>query len=174
VSLTTQFVVGAAQESDQELLRTSSWLYRHLSLARAYYSAFQPIRDTPLENLSATPPWREHRLYQADFLLRQYGFGLDELVFGVGGDLSREADPKLTWARQHPEFFPVELNTARRQDLLRVPGIGPVGATEILKRRRQGALRELPQAGLTPQALRQAAPFVLLAGRRPAFQYPLW
>jgi predicted DNA-binding helix-hairpin-helix protein len=174
VSLTTQFVVGAAHESDAELLRTSSWLYRHLNLARAYYSAFQPIRDTPLENLDATPTWREHRLYQADFLLRQYGFGFDELVFGSGGNLMREADPKLTWARQHPEFFPIELNTAPRTELLRVPGIGPISAAEILNRRRQGALHELSQAGLSPQALRQAAPYVLLAGRRPSFQYPLW
>ena len=174
VSMTTQFVVGAAQEQDRELLRTSSWLYRKLRLARVYYSAFNPIRDTPLENHPPTPGWREHRLYQADFLLRQYDYLFDELVFDESGDLPREADPKLMWSRQHPEFFPVELNRAHRGDLLRIPGVGPVLADRILTRRRQGTLREMGDAGLPAASLRRAAPYVLLNGTHPAYQLPMW
>jgi len=121
---TTQFVVGAADESDREILTTVSHLYERLNLHRAYFSAFQPIRDTPLEGHPITPPWREHRLYQCDFLFREYGFKLDELVFDPDGDLDRATDPKTTWACAHPECFPVEVNrpsaflsrsTARRE-----------------------------------------------------------
>jgi predicted DNA-binding helix-hairpin-helix protein len=174
VSMTTQFVVGAAQESDRELLKTSSQLYREIDLERAYYSAFQPVPDTPLENHPATPTWREHRLYQADFLLRQYGFVFDDLVFDEQGNLAAHADPKLLWATHHPERFPIEVNTASREDLLRVPGVGPKSASNILGRRRQGRICVLDQLGL-PRALAQrAAPFVTLNGRRPEFQLPLW
>jgi predicted DNA-binding helix-hairpin-helix protein len=86
---TTQFVVGAADESDHEILSTTSYLYQKLDLHRAYYSAFQPVRDTPLEGKPHTPTWREHRLYQCDFLFRLYGFDLEELVFAPDGNLPR-------------------------------------------------------------------------------------
>ena len=174
VSLTTQFVVGAAQESDQELLRTSSWLYRHLSLARAYYSAFQPVPDTPLEGHAYTPAWREHRLYQSDFLFRQYGFSLDELVFDEEGHLPQEADPKALWADAHPEFFPVEVNRASRQALLRVPGLGPRSVSRILQERTQAPMRTLRALRGTGAVAARAAPFVLLDGRRPDYQLRLW
>ena len=173
VSLTTQFVVGAADEPDQELLSAASWLYRQLRLARSYYSAFQPITNTPLENHPATPAWREHRLYQADFLLRDYGFGLQEMVFDATGNLPREADPKMVWARRHPERFPLEVNTASREDLLRIPGIGPVSADRILARRRQGTLRDLKHLGIPGQPP-PGAPFILLGGRRPDYQMTLF
>lgn len=174
VSMTTQFVVGASDEMDREILSTTARAYSELGLARVYYSAFQPIRDTPLENHPATPTWREHRLYQADFLLRKYGFRSQDLVFNQDGNLPRDADPKLLWARQHPEFFPVEVNAASRERLLRVPGIGPVSAGRIMGRRRQGVLHELDHLGLTRALARRAAPFILVDGRQPAFQLPLW
>src|SRR5690606_11422142 len=122
---TTQFVVGAAGESDQEILSTTARLYGEVNLKRAYFSAFQPVPGTPLDGLSPTPAWREHRLYQADWLLRFYGFGFGDLIFDTTGNLPRAADPKLTYARAHPEEFPVEVNRAPRQELLRVPGLGP-------------------------------------------------
>ena len=174
VSITTQFVVGAAEESDRELLSTASGLYKGLSLSRVYYSAFQPVSGTPLEGHPATPVWREHRLYQADFLLRQYGFAYEELVFDQTGFLPREADPKLTWALAHPEFFPVDLNAAGAQALLRVPGIGPVSARRIMERRRQGTLHELKHAVAGSANRKRAAPFVLLDGKRPEYQLALW
>ncbi|MHB1293624.1 MAG: radical SAM protein [Anaerolineae bacterium] len=173
VSLTTQFVVGAAGESDQELLITASQLYEGISLSRAYYSAFQPIPDTPLEGHPATPAWREHRLYQADFLLRQYGFGLQELVFSEG-NLPHEADPKLMWALHHPEQFPIEVNTAPEPALLRIPGIGPASAKRLLTWRRQGRITELRQIHQAGAVAERAAPFLLLNGRRPPYQQSLW
>ena len=174
VSLATQFVVGGAEESDRELLTTASWLYGNLRLARTYYSAFQPISDTPLQGHAATPAWREHRLYQADFLLRQYGFLEEEMVYDSDGNLPRSSDPKLLWAQHHPEAFPIEVNTASHKWLLRVPGIGPTYADEILRRRREGRLLDLAHLGISPASARRAAPFVLLGGKRPVCQLPLF
>jgi predicted DNA-binding helix-hairpin-helix protein len=174
VSMTTQFVVGAAGECDSEILTTSTQLYSGLRLARAYYSAFQPISDTPLEDHAPTPSWREHRLYQADFLLRQYGFGLSEIVFQQDGNLAREVDPKLQWAIHHPEFFPLEINDASPEELLRVPGIGPVSARRIVQQRRQARLRDLSHFRVSGADSGRAAPFILLDGKRPSFQLALW
>jgi len=174
VSMTTQFVVGAAGESDIELLSTTARLYRELGLARAYYSAFQPVSGTPLEGHPATPLMREHRLYQADFLLHEYGFRVEELVLDEHGDLAREADPKTLWARRHPEFFPVEINTAPLQELIRVPGIGHKRAKTILERRRQGRLRDLTQAGISGMLASRIGPYVLVNGRVPTYQAGLW
>lgn len=171
---TTQFVVGAAGESDQEILSTTARLYGELGLKRAYFSAFQPIPGTPLEGRSPTPTWREHRLYQADWLLRFYGFRFDDLVFDPAGHLPRQADPKMLYARAHPELFPVEVNRASREELLRVPGIGPRSAARLLQWRRQGALRELEVVKRAGAIAERAAPFLLLDGRRPPHQLPLW
>ena len=101
---TTQFVVGAAGETDAELLRTTTALYRDIGLKRVYFSAFHPIIGTRFEELAATPPMREHRLYQADWLLREYGFSLHEVALGLGedGNLSLRNDPKLVIARKQP------------------------------------------------------------------------
>jgi putative DNA modification/repair radical SAM protein len=171
---TTQFVVGAAGESDQEILSTTWGLYRDLGLVRAYFSAFQPVPGTPLDSLPPTPAWREHRLYQADWLLRFYGFGFDDLVFDAAGNLPRQADPKRLYGLRHPEQFPVEVNRASRAELLRVPGIGPQSAARILQGRRQGKLRQLEDLARTGADAARAAPFVLLDGKRPPFQLPLW
>jgi len=167
---TTQFVVGAAGESDHEILSTTSYLYQKLDLHRAYFSAFQPVRDTPLEGKPPTPTWREHRLYQCDFLFRLYGFQFDELVFDRESNLPREADPKAMWAQAHPEYFPVEINRANREALLRVPGIGPRSATRILGARRDTRLTALNDLRKLGAVASRAAPYVLLSGKRPPYQ----
>lgn len=172
--VTTQFVVGAAEESDREILDTVSRLYGELGLARAYYSAFTPIPHTPLEDRAPTPPVREYRLYQSDFLLRRYGFRLDELVFDGQGNLPAGHDPKVAWAKAHPELFPVEVNRASREMLLRVPGIGPTLAERIVRERRRGKLTELAHLRELGVCVERAAPYVLLDGRRPAYQLSLW
>jgi predicted DNA-binding helix-hairpin-helix protein len=112
-------------------------------LGRAYFSAFSPIRDTPLENKAPTHPLREHRLYQASFLLRDYGFDLEELPFTPDGNLPLPTDPKLAWAQANLAEHPLELNRAEKAELLRVPGIGPKGAEAILRARRQGKLQDI-------------------------------
>ena len=171
---TTQFVVGAADETDREIMRTTHRLYRELGLARVYFSAFQPIVDTPLEDRPPTPLIREHRLYQADFLLRRYGFEFDDLVFDEDGNLPKSFDPKMMWALTHPELFPVEVNLASREELLRVPGIGPRSAARIIKLRRQGRFRSLQDLSKIGVVAKRAAPFILLDGRQPPIQLSLW
>ncbi len=171
---TTQFVVGAAGESDQEILSTTARLYGELDLKRAYFSAFQPVAGTPLDGREATPAWREHRLYQADWLLRFYSFSFQDLIFDAGGNLPRKADPKMMYACAHPEFFPVEVNRASREELLRVPGLGPRSVGRILSWRRQGTLRELADLRRAGAVAERAASFVLLDGKRPPHQLPLW
>jgi len=171
---TTQFVVGASGESDREILSTVEELYGESHLARAYYSAFKPVSDTPLQDEPATSPVREHRLYQSDFLLRCYGFALEDLVFDDKGHLPVDTDPKTLAALHRPELFPIEVNTASRRELLRVPGIGPQSADRIVRLRRQGCLRSLKDLGESGAAAKRAAPFVLLNGGRPAFQPALF
>ncbi len=173
-SLTTQFVVGPAGESDRELLTTAQTLYRQANLARAYYSPFNPIRGTVLEHAPKTPPLREHRLYQADWLLRFYGFELAELPFDEQGHLPLTTDPKLLWAQTHLSHQPIEINRADRTQLLRIPGIGPKAAETILTARRQGRLTELPQLKQLGVQTNRAAPYLLLNGRRADYQLPLW
>ncbi len=173
-SCTTQFVVGGAGESDLELLTTTAYLNRAVHLARAYYSGFSPVADTPLEGLPATNPWREHRLYQASFLLRDYGFDLEEMPFQPEGNLPLEVDPKLAWARVNLAEAPVEINQAERQALLRIPGIGPRTAQTILEARRKGRLRHLSELRRLGMQVERAAPFLLLDGHRPAQQLALW
>lgn len=167
--LTTQFVVGAADEPDSEILDTSQTLYREVDLRRAYYSAFRPVPGTPLEEHPATSGRREHRLYQADFLLRQYSFTAEELVYRSDGNLPNGGDPKLLWASHHPERYPIEVNTAGRTDLLRIPGIGPQSAERILvMRRHRHRLKSISDLKAVGAVATRAAPFVLLDGRRPA------
>lgn len=173
-SSTTQFVVGAAGESDLEILTTTAFVYRQLRVARAYFQAFRPVPETPLEAHPPTPSLRERRLYQASFLLRDYGFVVEELPFGSEGNLPLEVDPKVAWAREHLAERPVEVNLAEREMLLRVPGIGPVGADRILAARRRGRLRDLQDLRALGIAVERAAPFILLDGRRPAYQLSLW
>lgn len=170
-SVVTQFVAGGSDESDSELLTTTSWLNKNVHLQRAYFSAFNPILNTPLENKPATNPLREHRLYQASFLLRDYGFDLEELPFEPNGNLPLPADPKLIWAQANLANQPIEINKADRNQLLRIPGIGPKGADSILNARRDKRLDTLD--GLRKLGILstdRAAPFLLLNGKRPAYQ----
>jgi len=173
-STTTQFVVGAVGESDLELLTVTARLNKTARLARAYFSGFNPVKDTPLENHSPENPWREHRLYQASFLLRDYGFDVRELPFTSGGNLPLDTDPKLAWARAHLRESPLEVNRADRQELLRIPGIGVKGVEAILTARRKGKLRDLRDLNALGVISTRAAPFVLLDGKRPMWQMSLW
>src|SRR5579884_2737804 len=124
----TQFVVGAVGDTDQELLTISNQLYRQMGLTRAYYSGFTPLEQTPFENYTPTSPLREHRLYQASFLLRDYGWKVEDLAFAGDGNLRTDVDPKQAWADTHLRHQPIEIMTANRIQLLRVPGIGPKSA----------------------------------------------
>jgi predicted DNA-binding helix-hairpin-helix protein len=173
-SSVTQFVAGGSGESDLELLTTTNFLYRRLGLRRAYFSPFNPVPNTPLENQSPTPVIREHRLYEASFLLRDYGFDLEELPFEVDGTLPTNIDPKLAWAQKNLSENPIEINQAEYQALLRVPGIGLKGAQAILKARRSYKIRDesvLKKMGVLAQ---RAAPFLLFDGHRGAFQTALF
>ncbi|NTW29000.1 MAG: radical SAM protein [Coriobacteriia bacterium] len=173
-SQTTQFVVGPGGETDKEIIDTVGYLRKKAGLARAYFSAFIPVSNTPFEDLPAESPVREHRLYQCDFLLRDYGFNADEFPYDAEGKLSLAEDPKLVWAHTHLAEEPVELNTAERSKLLRVPGIGPVGARQILDARKEGTLREMRDLRALGILTKRAAPFVLLNGKRPGHQMALW
>lgn len=174
VSMVSQFVVGAADELDREILATSAKLYHQLHLARVYYSAFHPIDETPLEDHAPTDPRREFRLYQADFLLRQYGFSYSEIVFDEQGNLPIDLDPKTMWATTHPDHFPLEINRAAREQLLRVPGIGVKSAERILNLRRSGGLGRIEDLARAGADIKRAAAFVLLNGKQPARQLRLW
>ena len=162
--LATQFVVGAAGESDRELLLTTAWLYRDLELRRVYFGAFRPARGTPLEDQPPTPFVREQRLKEADWLLRHYGFATDELPYDNTGDLPLHLDPKLAWALAHPERFPVELNTADQELLLRVPGLGPLSIRRILRLRREHRFRDPAHLRGLGGALNRARYFITLDG----------
>ena len=171
-STTTQFVVGAAGERDREILSVVAGLERRRLLHHAHFSAFQPVVGTPFENLPPTPARRELRLYQADHLLRDYGFGFDELAFETDGNLSLDHDPKTAWAHAHPEHFPLEVTRAARELLVRVPGVGPVAARRLVAARRRTPLRfgaDLRAAGVD---LARAGWYLTLNGRRLAAAPP--
>ena len=173
-STVTQFVMGGAGEKDLELLSTAEFLHKQLRLTRVYYSTFSPVRDTPLENQPAANPLRTHRLYQASFLFRDYHFDLEEMPFDQEGNLPLDTDPKLAWAYANLRENPVELNRASREELLRVPGIGPKGAEIIVAARRRGTLREVRHLQQIGVHTRRLKPFVLLDGQRPAYQLSLF
>lgn len=173
-SSVTQFVVGGAGETDLELLSTSEALYHKLGLQRAYYSPFNPIPGTPLENQPATPVIREHRLYQASFLLRDYGYSLEELPFDDTGSLPLHQDPKTVWAQAHLTESPLEINRANRHELLRLPGIGLKKASAILAIRRRGHIRSLSELGKMGINTAKLDGFVLVNGKRPFSQKSFW
>jgi len=164
--MTTQFVVGATPDTDRTILTTARGLYRNGAMHHAHFSAFRPIRDTPMEHVAATPALREHRLYQVDHLLREYRFGLDEIAFESGGNLPLGMDPKVAWALAHPDRYPVEVRTATREALLRVPGVGPRSARAIVETRRHTQIRGLADLRTLGVVATRAAGFLSLAGRR--------
>jgi predicted DNA-binding helix-hairpin-helix protein len=164
--MTMQFVVGATPDSDRSLIGRVSELYARGGIHHAHFSAFRPIRDTPMEDVRATPALREHRLYQADYLLRRYGFAPHELVFDGGGNLPLANEPKVAWALAHPERFPVEIRTASRSALMRVPGIGPATARRIVAERGAAILRGLGDLRRLGVVTTRAAGFLTLGGRK--------
>ena len=138
----TQIIVGATPEDDNHILRLSSALYRRFDLKRVFFSAYMPMMDDERlpEPGTPVPLRREHRLYQADWLMRYYGFAADELVSPEAPWLDLDVDPKLAWALAHMELFPVEVMDASLEQLLRVPGLGPVGARRIVAARSRGRI----------------------------------
>lgn len=165
----TQMIVGADATDDATILSTSAQLYGAYRLKRVYYSAFSPIPDAASAlPLKAPPLVREHRLYQADWLMRFYGFAADEIAPATGGGMLRlEVDPKLAWALAHPERFPVDLNRAPREMLLRVPGLGVKAVDRLLLARRVRRVRSDDLQRLHVP-VRKVLPFVVVADHRPA------
>ena len=208
---TTQFIVGAAGESDAEIVKYAGALYKRLKLNRIYFSAYQrglgdpslpaeiveqrqdgtkgvidpaapkdwlfpdyPLSGSQGRSRGGDAPWvrdaeqresndsltREHRLYQVDFLMRKYGFDDSEIIFGDNGNLSLALDPKEFWARNHPEFFPVNINCASRYELLRVPGLGPVSVNRLLKMRSLGRFARIEDLGRPSKRLTKAAQYL--------------
>jgi putative DNA modification/repair radical SAM protein len=164
----TQMIVGADASDDRAILASSATLYSAYRLRRVYYSAFSPIPDAAgALPLQAPPLMREHRLYQADWLMRFYGFEHTEIVAGQGDGLLRlDVDPKLAWALAHAERFPVDLNRAPRELLLRVPGLGVGSVDKLLAARRVRRLRAEDLQRLRVPT-RKVLPFVLVDGHRP-------
>ena len=173
-SSTTQFVVGAAGEKDLELLATVAALNRDVGIKRAYFEAFNPIPGTPFENYPQEDPTRQHRLYQASFLLRDYGYNLEELPFNASGELPLHKDPKSILADHLYVESPVEMNNAARDVLLRIPGIGPRSASAVLHARRKTNLSDIGQLRRLGVLAERAAPYITLAGQRPARQLKLF
>ncbi|MDF2817943.1 MAG: biotin synthase [Stenotrophomonas rhizophila] len=164
----TQMIVGADGASDQQILGAADNLYGNYRMRRVYYSAFSPIPDASrLLPVQAPPLAREHRLYQADWLLRFYGYGVDEITDTTqNGMLDLDIDPKLAWAIRHPERFPVDLNVASKEMLLRVPGLGVRNVKRVLMARRHGRLRVADVARLRAP-MSKLLPFVQLADHHP-------
>ncbi len=169
-SSVTQFVIGAADETDREILITTEWLFRSLRLSRAYYSPFRPVPGTPLENHPPVDLLRQRRLYQASFLLRDYDFRITELDFGEDANLPLEVDPKKAYADRHFREAPLEINRAAPEQLIRIPGVGPKSARRILQARTQCRITDLSQLKKLGIETRRAAPYLLLNGKRPLHQ----
>lgn len=168
VNQTTQFVVGASQETDKEIINYSWKLYKELGLGRIYFSAYQRgagAVDLPGENSDCANSdllTREHRLYQVDWLIRKYGFKADEIPLEPNGNLSIATDPKEMWAKLHPEFFPVDINKDDKYRLLRVPGMGEVLVSRILAMRKQGVkINSLDDLGKQNKLFKKAKEYVV-------------
>lgn len=166
----TQMIVGADAADDRSILTTSATLYGSYRLKRVYYSAFSPIPDASRNLPLVAPPLvREHRLYQADWLMRFYGFAHDEIVGAESGMLALDIDPKLAWALAHRERFPVDLNRAPKEMLLRVPGLGVKSVQRLLQARR-GRLLRVDDLSRLNVPLKNVLPFVTLPGHGAASQ----
>ncbi len=161
----TQLVVGAAGESDREVVAAATRMYSEFAMRRVYFNAFRPQVGTPMADHEPTPLMRQQRLQEADWLLRHYGFKPTELPFDPDDNLPLQLDPKFAWAIAHPERFPVELNTASRAELLRVPGIGPVSLERILQIRQRVRFRELDHIRKLGAVVEKARHFLLFDGR---------
>jgi predicted DNA-binding helix-hairpin-helix protein len=170
---TTQFIVGAAGETDAEIVKYMWGLYDRLKMDRVYFSSYQKglgdeciagefrAQAAEKQESPADVFVREHRLYQVDFLLRKYGFSESDIVFDEKGNLSLGCDPKEAWALRHPGVFPVNVNGASYFELLRVPGLGPMTVKRILERRRKGRLRCIEDVGKVGVRLEKASRYLV-------------
>jgi predicted DNA-binding helix-hairpin-helix protein len=183
VKQTTQFIVGAADETDSEIVKYMWGLYDRLNLRRIYFSAYQKIGNDDSNTLFSRRPQgdasidtpqshteqsdepasgidnifvREHRLYQVDFLLRRYGFSESDIVFDQQGNLPLDTDPKESWAKRNPQYFPVDINKASKDELLRVPGLGQITVDRILEHRKTAKIRTIEDVGKTTSRLAKA------------------
>jgi len=163
---TTQMIIGATPESDRQIVKTSENLYRTFSMKRVYYSAYIPVTSSPLlpTPFTAPPLARGHRLYQADWLLRFYGFSADEILDEKNPFLDLDMDPKISWALRNIEKFPMEINKASMEELLRIPGIGTTSAMRIVRQRKLAAIRfdDLKKIGVV---VKRAKYFITCCGR---------
>jgi len=166
----TQFVVGAVGETDKDLLKTTENLRTDFKISRAYYSKFSPVIHTPFENRPSLNPWRQHRLYQAFYLLRDYKFEFDDLQFNPSGHLDLQKDPKLTWAEKHLFNNPVEINQAGFQQLIKIPGVGSISAKRICSTRRHGKIQDITTLKKMGVRTSRASRFILLDGHAPSYQ----
>jgi len=169
VKCTTQFIVGASDETDSEIIEYMSGLYNRLNFKRVYFSAYQKglgNSDIPGERQILSAPdnsfMREHRLYQADYLIRKYGFDSKDIILDKSGNLRLDKDPKEIWAESHPEFYPVRLNTSNKESLLRVPGLGTDTVAKILKIRKEGRITNLEALGVKGKRLEKAKGYVII------------
>lgn len=169
VKHTTQFIVGASDEKDAEIINYMFALYKRLNLDRVYFSSYQKglgHPDIPGEKANHSNPensfLREHRLYQADFLIRKYGFSQQDIILDKNGDLELDKDPKEVWADKHPEFFPVRINKSDRDALLRVPGLGLDSVSKILTARREMKISQVEKLGIKGKRLEKIKKYAVL------------
>jgi len=163
VKQTTQFIVGAASETDRQIVDYTAALYNRLNLSRVYFSAYQ--HPNPEVNIDSQQSFiREHRLYQVDFLLRKYGFEQSDIVCDSLGLLSTEKDPKEVWAINHPECFPISVNTATKYKLLRVPGLGPKAVETILNKRKLAKINSIDDIDKVTKNLLKAVKYLDFGG----------
>jgi predicted DNA-binding helix-hairpin-helix protein len=168
IKCTTQFIVGASDETDSEIIHYLFGLYKRLHFKRVYFSAYQKglgHPDIPGEKQLIKDPnapfMREHRLYQVDFLVRKYGFNSEDILIDKTGNLRLDKDPKQVWADSHPEFYPVRINISDREALLRVPGLGPETVSRILKMRSECRISRIEDVGLKGRRLQTVKQYVV-------------
>jgi len=168
VKATTQFIVGASDETDRDIIKYMTGLYDRLHFNRIYFSAYQSglgKPDIPGENMIFQTPndplIREHRLYQVDFLLRRYGFDGNEIMVDPSGNLNLEKDPKEIWAISNPSFFPINVNSASKEEILRIPGVGPVSVSRIIKFRKIHRIQSLYDVGIKGKLLMKASKYTV-------------
>ncbi|MDA8053563.1 MAG: radical SAM protein, partial [Deltaproteobacteria bacterium] len=169
VKSTTQFIVGASNETDSEIIKYMFGLYKKLNFQRVYFSAYQKglgHYTIPGEQRTDFTPeqifMREHRLYQVDYLVRKYGFSGGDIILDKSGNLELDKDPKKMWADRHPEFYPVRINKADKESLLRVPGLGPSTVDIILKTRLHGKITRLEDMGIKNKRLENVRKYAVM------------
>jgi len=164
-SVSTQFVVGPAKESDAEIINASSDLFNRFNLSRVYFMAFSPVINTPFENIAPENPVREKRLYQASFLIRDYGFQMEDFYFDWVGNMSLTKDPKTFWAEKNLLESPLEINKASKEELLRVPGIGIKKANNIIVFRQKNRIRNLDHLNNMGISYEKSGKYILVDGK---------